>query len=74
LEVVMRVILGMVSLLIVLAVVGLLAKKQLVARDGAGFAGSTPGGAASQQSGEQQQQIKSTVEGLLQARPVPDDK
>ena len=70
----MRAILGVVSLLIVLAVVGLLAKKQLGARDGAGVAGSASGDTTVQQSRQVQQQIKSTVEGLMQARPGPDDK
>ena len=71
---VMRAVLGVVSLLIVLAVVGLLAKWQLGVDDSSGVAGSASGEAASQQSRQVQQQIKATVEGLMQARPVPDDK
>lgn len=67
----MRAILGVVGLLIALTVVGFLAKKQLGARDDSGNAGSTPSEATRQQT---PQQIKSTVEGLMQARPVPDDK
>lgn len=68
----MRAIFGIVSLLIVLAIVGMLAKKQL-----GGTAIVTPGaapGASPQQSQQLQQQIQQTVEGTLQqARPMPED-
>ncbi|MGH8758640.1 MAG: hypothetical protein ACREVW_03895 [Burkholderiales bacterium] len=73
----MRAVLGVLSLLIVLAVVGVLAKKQL------GALSATPGkvqmpavspDATSQaQSQQMQQQIRQTVESTLQqARPMPD--
>ncbi len=68
----MRVILGAIGLLIVLAIVGILAKKQL-----GGTASVAPGAlpaASPQQSQQIQQQIQQTVEGTLQqARPMPED-
>ncbi len=70
----MRAILGVVGLLIVLTVVGFLAKKQLGARDDSAIVGPTSGDVIRQPSRQTPQQIKSTVEGLMQARPVPDDK
>ncbi|MDD2846434.1 MAG: hypothetical protein PHT57_15950 [Rhodoferax sp.] len=83
----MRAVLGIVSLLLVLATVGLLAKKQLVASPtrvpvvqpasdapGAGAAAPTaPAATARAQSQQVQQQVQQTVEGLMQqARPMPD--
>ena len=67
----MRAILGIVGLVIVLAVVGLRAKKQMLSSGGSDMAGSTSGQANSRQM---PRQIKSTVEGLMQPRTVPDDK
>ncbi len=69
----MRVLFGIASLLIVLAIVGVLAKKQL-----GGTASVAPGAApeaSPQQQGQQiQQDIKQAVEGAMQqARPIPDD-
>ncbi len=68
----MRALFGIISLLIVLAIVGMLAKKQL-----GGAASLAPGavpGASPQQSQQLQQQIQQTVEGTLQqARPMPED-
>ncbi|MDB5751061.1 MAG: hypothetical protein JWP65_1482 [Ramlibacter sp.] len=72
----MRAIFGVLSLLVVVAVIGVLAKKQL----GAGVAPATserpvpgvvaPAGTPSQQ----QEQFRQAVEGALQqARPMPDD-
>jgi hypothetical protein len=66
----MRPVLGIVSLLVVLAVVGVIAKKQLGSVDG------TTSGATTQRQAQQiQQLIKATVEGLMQQpRPMPEDK
>ncbi len=69
----MRALFGIASLLIVLAIVGVLAKKQL-----GGTASVAPGAApeaSPQQQGQQiQQDIKQAVEGAMQqARPIPDD-
>lgn len=64
----MRVIFGVLSLLLVLATVGSLVKKQM------GSGSAAP--ATEQQQGQQlQQQMKQAVEGSLQqARPMPEDK
>jgi Na+-transporting methylmalonyl-CoA/oxaloacetate decarboxylase gamma subunit len=81
----MRVIFGVLSLLIVLAVVGTLVKKQLTgvapisvdAQDAsqAGNPASAPAGNARQQSQQIQQQVKQSIEAAMQqARPVPEDK
>ncbi len=69
----MRSLFGIASLLIVLAIIGVLAKKQL-----GGTASVAPGAApeaSPQQQGQQiQQDIKQAVEGAMQqARPIPDD-
>lgn len=69
----MRALFGIASLLIVLAIVGVLAKRQL-----GGTASVAPGAApeaSPQQQGQQiQQDIKQAVEGAMQqARPIPDD-
>lgn len=81
----MRSLFGIVSLLIVLAIVAVLAKKQLGAvtsppSKAATDAGvtlpiTTPGASPQQQSEQMQQQVKQAVEASLQqARPLPDDK
>lgn len=83
----MRTILGVLSLLVVVAVVGLLAKKQLSVNTSirlppaTAASASTPTGNLSagatvpQQSQQLQQQIKQSVEATMQqARPEPDDK
>ena len=87
----MRAAIGIVSLLLALAIVGLLAKKQLVSTRSAvhvlqlqpaveGTPGTSGAGPASPatvraQSQQVQQQVKQTVEGLMQqARPMPDDE
>ena len=63
----MRVILGVLSLLVVVAVVGFLAKKQVKSV-------VVPGN-VQQQSQAIQQQFKAAAEAAVQqARPVPDDK
>lgn len=85
----MRAALGMISLLLALAIVGLLAKNQLASTRSAvpvlqmpPAADGTPGmpdtGAAPPatvraQSQQVQEQYKQAVEGLMQARPMPDD-
>lgn len=84
----MRAALGIVSLLLALAVVGLLAKKQLVSTRSAVpvlqlqpaayvVPGTGPASPATVrlQSQQVQQQVQQTVEGLMQqARPMPDDE
>lgn len=75
---------GLVGLLVALAIVGTLVRKQMTAVrvtlptvDAAASApeNSSPApGNAAQQSQQIQQQIKQAVEGAMQARPMPDDK
>ncbi|ART54905.1 hypothetical protein CBP36_11445 [Acidovorax carolinensis] len=81
----MRAVFGLVGLVVALAIVGVLAKKQLAATrtpvpslqlpaasDGA--ASPTPTGTVREQSQQVQQQVKQQMEGLMQqARPMPDD-
>lgn len=67
----MRALFGVVSLLLVLAIVGVLAKKQLSPAPlaPASAVGSTP----QQQSQQIQQQYRQKLEGAMQqARPMPD--
>jgi hypothetical protein len=69
----MRSMFGVLGLLLVLAVVGLLAKKQLASTSA--LPQTTPGTTVQQQSQQVQQQVKESVEAAMQqARPVPDDK
>jgi len=83
----MRAVFGLVSLLVVLAIVGLLAKKQLsavksapslptgVAEMPAGFTSAPAGATVQQQSQHMQQQFKDNLEkSLQQPRPMPEDK
>lgn len=84
----MRAVFGVLSLLVALAVVGVLAKKQLGAvsaapvktlvPDAAGPALTIPlvsPGATPQAQSQQLQQIRQAVESTLQqARPMPDDQ
>jgi hypothetical protein len=77
----MRAVLGILSLLMVLAVVGSLAKKQLgfgvkpIDQAGAVLPASAPGATPQQQSQQIQQQVKQSIEAAMQqGRPVPDDK
>lgn len=81
----MRAVFGLVGLVVVLAIVGLLAKKQLAATrspiaslpaaTGAADPASAPTGTVRDQSQQIQQQVKQQVEGLMQqARPVPDEE
>lgn len=69
----MRALFGIVSLLVVVAIVGVLANRQL---GGAASVvpGATPGTTPPQQSQQIQQQVQQSVEGAMQqARPMPDD-
>ncbi len=68
----MRAVFGLLGLLIVVAVIGFLAKKQLGAPGGlVGAPASTP----QQQSQQLQNQVKKSVEDAMQqARPEPEDK
>lgn len=68
----MRAVFGVLSLLIVVAVIGLLSRKQLGALSGAGGAPAT---SPQQQSQQLQNQVKKSVEDAMQqARPEPEDK
>jgi hypothetical protein len=70
----MRPITGIVSLLVVLAVVGFIAKRQLGTANG-GVDATTSGATTQRQAQHIQQQIKATVEGVMQEpRPMPEDK
>jgi hypothetical protein len=78
----MRAIVGVLGLLIVLAIVGILAKMQLghvgtppAAPNGSGITLPvvSPDAAPQQQNQQMQQQIQQSVEGAMQARPMPDD-
>lgn len=80
----MRAIFGLVGLVVTLAIVGLLAKKQLTAlrapmpalpnATGAAAPASAPAATVREQSQQMQQQVKQQVEGLMQqARPMPED-
>jgi hypothetical protein len=79
----MRVIFGLVGLVVVLAIVATLAKKQLGAVSdikvpqpaGATAPVADPNANVRQQSQQIQQQVKKSVEDAMQqARPMPDDK
>lgn len=80
----MRAVVGLMSLLIVLVVVGVLAKKQLGALSKAPFrpqnpvlvdSGVTfPVATPQVQSQQIQQQIKQSVEAAMQPRPLPGDQ
>ncbi|MGH8803816.1 MAG: hypothetical protein ACREXN_03645 [Polaromonas sp.] len=80
----MRVLLGVLSLLMVVAVIGVLAKKQLATTTSQlpalqtpaiDAAAAVPTGTVKEQSLQVQQQYKQAVESALQqTRPQPDDK
>ena len=79
----MRALFGVVSLLLVLAIVGLLAKKQMSSVNeikvptiaGTTSAPAQPGATGQQQSQNIQQQYKEAAEAAVQQpRTVPDDK
>jgi len=75
----MRVVFGVLSLLLVVAVIGFLAKKQMKSvteiQVPALPASAAAGGNVQQQSQQIQQQFKAAAEAAVQqARPMPDDK
>ena len=73
----MRAVFGVVGLLVVLAIVGVLAKKQMAAvtTAPAGMTGLPASATPQQQSQQIQKQIGQAVENTMQqARPMPDDK
>ena len=81
----MKSIISILGLLIVVAIVGILAKKQFGAtsettakpQEGSQILvpATTPSATPQQQSQQIQQQVKQSVEAAMQqARPVPDDK
>ena len=79
----MRAIFGVLSLLMVVAIIGVLAKKQLspapvkLAPADAGLALPTPAASATpqQQSQQIQNQMRQSIENTMQqARPMPEDK
>lgn len=79
----MRALFGVLSLLIVVAIIGMLAKKQLspapvkVAPADAGLALPAPAADATpqQQSQQIQNQMRQSIENTMQqARPMPEDK
>ncbi len=77
----MRIIFGLISLVIVLAIVSVLAKKQVSAVSdikvpsvsGVAPIAVDPNASVKQQSEQIQQQVKQAVEAGMQARPMPDD-
>jgi hypothetical protein len=73
----MRTTFGILSLLIALAIIGVLAKKQMGALTvaPAGMPATSASATLPQQSQQIQQQVKQSVESTLQqARPMPDEK
>ena len=75
----MRGLFGVVGLLLTLAIVGVLAKKNLssvtVVAPPAGMASAPAGATVKQQSQLIQQQVQQGVEATMQqARPIPEDK
>ena len=73
----MRIVIGVLSLLVVVAIIGVLAKKQLGAiAPGAVPAAAAPGTVISPAGTPQQQvqQVQQAVQGAMQqARPMPDE-
>jgi hypothetical protein len=72
----MKAVFSVLSLLIVVAIVGLLAKKQLRAGSGSAGAPAAEPGAVVVPAGtptQKVQQVQQAVEGALQARPMPDE-
>lgn len=78
----MRAIFSVVGLLVVVAVIGLLAKKQLSslgqvpseAAGGVTLPASPPGTTPAQRSQQMQQQMKQAIEQAQQPRPLRDDQ
>ncbi|WP_026436113.1 hypothetical protein [Acidovorax sp. JHL-9] len=81
----MRAVFGLVGLVVALAIVGVLAKKQLAATRApvsslqlpaapGGAAAPAPADSVRAQGQQVQQQVRQQMEGLMQqARPMPDD-
>ena len=73
----MRMVFGVLSLLVVVAIVGVLAKKQLGAMSGAPAAATVSGSGVTAPTGtpkQQVQQVQQAVEAVVQqARPMPTD-
>ncbi len=80
----MRGLFGLVGIVVALAIVGLVARKQMavsglvqsttqVHADVPAYAASSPTNMV-QQSQQLQQQVKKAVDAAMQERPVPDDK
>ena len=74
----MRAVFSIVGLLVVLAIVGVLAKKQLTATHAPVPALQAPGqpaptGNVREQSQQVQQQFKQQLDAAMQARPMPDE-
>lgn len=71
----MKAIFGVLSLLVVLAVVGLLAKQQLNPGAGVATQSTTVGATPQQQSQQMQAQVKQSLDAAMQqARPMADEK
>ena len=76
----MRALISLASLLVVLAIIGVLVKKQLATTQAPVPALRAPGAAAptgsvGAQSQQIQQQVQQQMEGLMQkSRPLPDDE
>lgn len=79
----MRAMFSVVSLLVVVAVIGLLAKKQLTSignpgqaseATGTSLSASPPGISPAQRSHQMQQQMKQAIEQAQQPRPLRDDQ
>jgi hypothetical protein len=71
----MRGLFGLVGLLVVVAIVGLLAKKQLASVAGPPAAPGTVAGAPAPAPKQQVEQVRQTVDALMQQAPrtMPDD-
>jgi Flp pilus assembly protein TadG len=77
----MRALFGIVGLLVVVLIIGMLAKKQLAAgtapaaRAGEAAGTSLPAGTPKQRVEQFQQAVQGAVQGAVQqARPIPDDE
>jgi hypothetical protein len=74
----MRAVFGILSLLVVVAIVGILAKKQLGAAAPAAATSPAPEGTVVQPVGtpaQQVQQVRQTIDATMQqARPMPEEK
>jgi hypothetical protein len=70
----MRMLLSLVGLVVVLAIVGVLAKKQMATVAPAPVSGQSAAQTPAQQSRQVQRQVQQQVESLMQQpRPLPDE-